>query len=220
MIKEIGKEITSITSSLISIGISQDQNFASISNNKVTWANETNFSQVLKNIPYNDKYEFLSQTRNYNIKLVDGALLQFQYFFDQDKITAHRLAYFPQLTSSVLEDNYDYYDHGFFKYDEFIDVFNKRSFLFPVRFDYDISDEKFIEVDHPYSHAHLGEIENCRIPVSHPLLPSTFINFIIRHFYSSVLKYDLRGAEFIASLKTQVSITNYEKKFLHFNIDH
>jgi hypothetical protein len=53
----------------------------------------------------------------------------------------------------------------------------------PVRFDFDR--EAFVDYDHPMSHLTLGQYKNCRIPVTGPLSPFVFMNFILRAFYNT-----------------------------------
>ena len=53
---------------------------------------------------------------------------------------------------------------------------------FPVRFDYDARIDRG-EAAHPLSHLTLGQYRNCRIPVSAPVTPSRFVDFILRNFY-------------------------------------
>jgi hypothetical protein len=59
----------------------------------------------------------------------------------------------------------------------------QASTRFPIRFDYDMREGIYQELEHPKSHLTLGQYENCRIPVSSPLTPFYFIQFILRNFY-------------------------------------
>jgi hypothetical protein len=58
----------------------------------------------------------------------------------------------------------------------------------PLRFDYDSQDASFVPVEHPRCHLHLGQFEGCRVPVSSPLCPTDFINFVLRNFYNSCFR--------------------------------
>ena len=83
----------------------------------------------------------------------------------------------------------------------FADVVKKNVVPFPLRFDFDKSEELFVEVEHPKSHLTLGQYKNCRVPVSAPLTPVIFIGFILRNFYNTAYK------------KFSSKITQSEKRF-------
>ncbi|MBD1207841.1 MAG: DUF2290 domain-containing protein, partial [Ignavibacteria bacterium] len=59
----------------------------------------------------------------------------------------------------------------------------------------------------------------CRIPVSAPLTPTTFINFILRNFYNRAIQ--LKGEKLISisSYRFDNCITEAEKKILHLSIE-
>ena len=54
-----------------------------------------------------------------------------------------------------------------------------------MRFDYDARDDQYRELAHPKSHLTLGQYRNCRIPVTAPLTPFRFIDFILRNLYDN-----------------------------------
>ena len=56
---------------------------------------KNDLSIVLKNISYSDLYDELEQTQTYNLKMIDGALIQMMYRFNHEIIETHRLAFFP-----------------------------------------------------------------------------------------------------------------------------
>ncbi len=56
---------------------------------------------------------------------------------------------------------------------------------FPVRYDYDGRDGRHEELAHPKSHLTLGQYECCRIPVSAPVTPYWFVDFILGNFYDT-----------------------------------
>ena len=65
----------------------------------------------------------------------------------------------------------------------YADVIARNIVPFPVRFDYDGRDGIHEELAHPKSHLTLGQYENCRIPVTSPMTPFWFVDFILRNFY-------------------------------------
>ena len=92
-------EIQGLTADLISTGLCIDQNFPSLRRDgslaDVTFGNTDNLSVTLKNIPYAEAYVALIENRSFNMKLIDGGLIQLLYRYDSDELTRHRLAFFP-----------------------------------------------------------------------------------------------------------------------------
>lgn len=93
------KEISDVTTELIGFNLSIDQNFPSLRNNDdcqvIDWGKAENLSVVFKNIDYMTIYDELERDRNYNIKMIDGALIQLMYKVKQNLMISHRLAFFP-----------------------------------------------------------------------------------------------------------------------------
>ena len=199
--KEVCTEVRLLTEALIAIGLSVQQNYPYYDSKKgiVQWDGFSDVSIALKNVSYLDKYSAIDLNRNYNIKLLDSALIQMSYMFDRDSfITSHRLAYFPYPLIERYDENENQYDSEYYGGSEFHDVIDPidgvkdNRVTFPFRFDFAPKD--FRDVWHSKSHLHLGEFENCRIPVSVPLTPFHFVHFIIRSFYSAKLEEFLEKA--------------------------
>ena len=79
---------------------------------------------------------------------------------------------------------------------------------FPIRFDYveDLDLEQ--AASHPKSHLTLGQYEDCRIPVSAPLNPNMFVDFILRNFYHTMYipeepKFPKSNTRFVATIRTE-----------------
>ena len=53
----------------------------------------------------------------------------------------------------------------------------------PLRIDYTASEQAHRPVTHPRCHLTLGQYRSCRIPVSSPLTPCRFMDFLLRSFY-------------------------------------
>lgn len=219
IINDVYKEINEITSKLIKEGLSIQQNFPNQRDLMVSWSGESNISNALRNISYLEKYRILEESKAYNIKMLDGALIQFQYSFSKKggKLKSHRLAYYPSPKLERYEDAPDDYEKRYFGNSEYHDIFEEFSVTFPIRFDFDNDAEKFIPVNHPYCHAHLGEHENCRIPISSPISPSEFINFILLNFYNTAIKEYCNNLHFGIRQKFDYSIDPKELKILHFH---
>ena len=97
----------------------------------------------------------------------------------------------------------------------YADILYKNIVPFPIRFDFDLSN--FIEIEHPRTHLTLGQYKNCRIPVSEPLTPELFINFILRNFYNTVFnKYSNEIT--VGKEHFNKTITGNEKSIFHLGL--
>ncbi|MCK5402420.1 MAG: DUF2290 domain-containing protein [Flavobacteriaceae bacterium] len=211
----ITRQITSITSILIEAGISVCQNFPSHKNGDVSFEGKDKISIALKNIPYINLYAELLNAKCYNMKLLDGALIQLMYRFHDDKIISHRLSFFP---SPYLED----YQNALEAYENdelYGDVVRDNIMPFPIRFDFSNEQKIYKEIYHSKTHLTLGEFCHCRIPVSSPLLPIEFISFIIRHLYfedrNAIINQKLYNME---KTPFQDNISGTEKAVSYFSV--
>lgn len=195
--KDIYSQVNKITSNLIELGLCMDQNFPSIKDlsssikevNIGVAESSHNSSIFLKNIPYNDMYNELFRLRMFNIKMIDGALIQMQYRFKHDSIESHRLAFFPSPNLYTFQNAPEIYMED----DIYSDILDARIVNVPLRFDFDDSEDQngnkvAKPVIHPISHLTIGQYKNCRIPVSSAITPYQFIEFIIRNFYNTAFE--------------------------------
>lgn len=207
-------DLKKITSKLIEMGLSVDQNFPSfkkVGNQElIGYGNYSDTSIALKNISYHEIYKVLEEERQFNIKLLDGGLLQFFYCYEKGKLLKHRLCYFPSPTfESFQTDPELYLDESLI----YADILSKSVLPIPIRFDYSPND--FIEIEHPTSHLTLGQYKNCRIPVESALCPSTFTNFILRSFYLNGIIG--KGCVF-KRRRLDTSITELERDMLYVSV--
>ena len=183
---EIEEQINKLVRYLVEISLSDHQYFAfqrSRSDNivEVTFNKANHVSIALKDFPYNEIYKRLVDADAYNVKMLDGALIQMMYAFADETLQSHRLAFFPAPHLEEYQNNPDVY-----RYDEiYADVVAKNIVPFPVRFDYNARDSLHQELVHPKSHLTLGQYENCRIPVTAPMTPLWFIDFILRSCFKN-----------------------------------
>lgn len=183
---QIHKQILAITADLIGLSLCDHQNFPTLTKisgrqSEISFSGAANLGVVLKNVSYEIVYEELKRTQSYNLKMIDGALIQIMYKFTDERIVAHRLAFFPSPSLLEYQNNAEIYE-----LDElYAEVIMKNVVTLPIRFDFDDSDEIFIDLHHPKSHLTLGQYMNCRIPVSGPVTPCRFIDFILRNFYNT-----------------------------------
>lgn len=170
-------------------------------------------SIALKNIPYRDLYDELDRKNLYNLKMLDGALIQMMYRFCGDRIVAHRLAYLPSPTLEEFQNNPEIYLLD----ERYADITMKNIVPVPLRFDYDNAKSVAAEVTHPESHLTLGQYKNCRIPVSAALTPSHFLAFVLRSFYHTAYKEYLNELPKFTESFT-ASITSRERAIIHVQI--
>jgi hypothetical protein len=218
IIKNICKQINRITSKLIEVSLSVSQNFpASRENEVVTWSGQTDISFALKNVSYVEIYEEFLKYDNYNIQMLDGALIQIMYKVKEGELLSHRLAFYPCPDLERYQDNPIDYEELYFGEGIYGDVVSRQISAFPLRFDYD--PENHVKIEHPRSHLTLGQYKNCRIPVISPITPGDFIKFILRSFYYNAFDEHLRGFQFsTGEVDFDKTITTQEKEILHLSI--
>lgn len=182
-------QITSLTTLLIELSLSDQQNFPTTSGTpegefEITVKNATSLTAALKNVPYNDIYYELDQANCYNFKMLDGALIALRYRFSKGRIREHSLAFFPSPNLEQFQNDPQLYWEDAI----YADIIAKNVVPFPIRFDFNSDPERFVEYHHSYSHLTLGQYQNCRIPVCSPVGPFTFGAFILRNFYNTAYK--------------------------------
>ncbi|MGA2703622.1 MAG: DUF2290 domain-containing protein [Isosphaeraceae bacterium] len=167
-------------------------------------------SAPLKNIPYHDIYNELNNARCYNVKMLDGALIYLSYRFVNGDICEHSLCFFPSPDLELFQNDPELYTSD----EIYADVVARNIVPFPIRFDFNNDETRFVEIHHPYSHLTLGQYANCRIPVCSPLGPLTFGAFILRNFYNTALR---KFSEDIPSgaLLFENTITAKEREISH-----
>lgn len=208
----IHQQIQIITQKLISVGLSAQQNQPTMKgSSEIAYAGMKNLSIALKNVEYIEIYKELDKNRNYNIKMIDGALLQFLYTYDKSKLISHRLAFFPSPFLYDFQSEPELYESD----EIYADIIARNILPVPIRFDYDPANYR--ELDHPKCHLTLGQFKNCRIPINSPITPNIFISFILRSFYNTALRKFTNELDFPSDLFDK-TITPVEQKILHLAI--
>lgn len=183
--QRIKKDLDDLIAELIRVGVCDDSNFSAIRSTgkqcEVTFSGAEHVSIALGDIEYAEIYRELAEKRSYNMKLIDGALLHLMYRFDGDHLRQHRLAFYPSPSLLPFQDDPDAYMRD----ELFIEIIQRRIVPFPLRFDFDARENVHIDVTHPKSHLTLGDVKGCRIPVSAPLTPRWFVEFVLRNFYQT-----------------------------------
>ena len=212
---QIKQQINDIIAYLLEVGISDDQRYAfqrplDGGMIDVTFEGAHHVSAALKGRAYDEIYSQLVQVRAYNVKMPDGALIQMMYRFSNSTLHSHRLAFFPSLHLEEFQNNPDIY----LEEEVFADIVARNIVPFPLRFDYEANDQSAPASSHPLTHLTLGQYENCRIPVTAPMTPVRFTDFLLRSFYhTAYLKYADRLPSFSESFDE--SIRPAERNVVH-----
>lgn len=213
--KQTDRQITRIITEFVAHYLSIDQQFPSArASEGIIGMKQTDLSYMLKDTPYNEVYEQCAKNGDFHICLLDGALIQFHYKFDpkSGEILKHRLNYLPhpELESFCENPEFEAELHGDLL---FADIKKMSAVQFPIRFDFDISDAVYREKWHSKSHLTLGNVSNCRIPVSGPVFPYRFIDFILRCFYAKKYESDLK--EFVCRMPSARTLSAPELGLMH-----
>ena len=169
---------------LVEKGLADAQHYAYLTSigrghQQVTFPGAKQVTVALRDRSYLEIYEQLVAARAYNVKMLDGALIQMTYRFGAGELIYHRLAFFPAPHLEEFQNNPEIY-----LTDElYADVVARNVVPVPLRFDYDATAGAERAATHPLSHLTLGQYRDCRIPVSAPVTPFRFIEFILRNFY-------------------------------------
>ena len=219
--QETLEQVLAVTTRLISLGLCNEQYFPKLARSehitKITIPGTPDFSASLRNTGYRNIYEALYTSHAYNLMMLDGGLIQMLYTFTDTgrSLQSHHLAYFPSPDFEAFQN-----DEELYLSDEiYADILQKSILPCPLRFDYDSSSTRHIEVYHPKSHLTIGQYENCRVPVSAALTPIEFIAFLLRCFYGSAYR------KYEADLSTPASrfeevLTIAEQSMLHIRLCH
>jgi hypothetical protein len=183
------REINELTASLVGLSLSNEQNFPSThgatnADFEITIKNASSLTVALRNVSYADIYNSLSEAGCFNMKLLDGALLCLRYRFHAGEVTEHCLSYFPSPDLEHFQND----PESYLSDDIYADIIARNIVPFPIRFDFNADDGRYVDVDHPYSHLTLGQYENCRVPVCSPVSPLAFGDFILRNFYNTAFR--------------------------------
>jgi len=213
---KIYNQINILTAELIRTGLCDAQNFPSrkkyADNIEEISVNEADHSIFLKSIPYFEMFKRLHETRTYNIKMIDGALISMSYRFKGNCLIAHRLSFFPSPDLEAFHNDPELY----FRDELYADIIDKRIVTIPIRFDFSNDEKTFKPIVHPVSHLTLGQYKNCRIPVSSALTPYQFLQFVIMNFYHNAhIKLSNHSSIFRGCF--DATIFKEEKELVHIN---
>ena len=180
--EDIAAEIRGLTVHLVDAAITRDYHWPRTRRRRamstVSFANDRYVADAMKLDTYTHVYTHLAGRHAYNLMMLDGALVQFMYRFERRSLAGHRLAYLPTPDARQLHDALSKSGDG-----HLMDVADRRAVPVPLRIDYDVSEGRHRPRTHPKCHLTLGEHRSCRIPVSSPMTPCRFMDFLLRSFY-------------------------------------
>lgn len=184
--EQVRAQIECIVTLLVECSLCDEQNFPSVrisgKYTRIGIPHDPDLAIALKSrVDYREIYRRLNETRAFNLRMLDGAIVQFLYDFQGDELVEHRLAYFPSPSLEPFQNEPELYEDD----EIYADILKKNVVPFPLRFDYSSHDSKHVDVHHPKSHLTLGQYQNCRIPVAAPITPVVFIKFLLRNFYNT-----------------------------------
>ena len=208
-------QIDDIIHYMMDTGLSDDQNFPYLDNRKrlsvrISFPGAEDIDIARQDRPYEEVYKDLAISRAYNVKMLDGALIQMTYQFGPPGLQHHRLAFFPSPSLGEFQNDPQSYleDHLY------ADIVANSIVHVPMRFDYDSRANLHRGLAHAKSHLTLGQYRNCRIPVSAPLTPLQFMGFILRNFYHTA--YENYASKLpTASARFPDSILPAERRVVH-----
>lgn len=105
--RTVKDDLTAILGTLIERGIADDQNFPvlrQVSGTlwEVSFDGAEHVSFAMGEIDYRDVHKELSEKRSYNVRLIDGGLLQLMYRFEGESLVKHRLAISTRQRSTIF----------------------------------------------------------------------------------------------------------------------
>jgi hypothetical protein len=217
MRNEVMRQIKNITKIFIENNLSVYQKFPAFAGHNIVWDGFKDISFALQKEKYEVIYTECLKEKDFNILMLDGALIQFMYKFYRDNLLEHRLTFYPNPSIERFQDNPEVYEELYYGEKLFSEVFDEKVVCTPIRFDFNSDDNIHVDVDHAKSHLTIGNYTNCRIPVKAPLSPHRFIRFILRSFYREKFVSLFTDDTFKCDENLGETITGNEKKQVHMS---
>lgn len=188
-VESLCDRVTRFGFALLEAGFAIDANPHKIINlsrseKSLIWVREKGSSLMIGNPSTVGDYISLIKKRDYSYLMNDGGAIQIAFVYDSDRISRHRLLYYP-CPFSVDPYGMEGPDGGSLPLIDFIidtymdDLEDNMLLRSPFRFDY----VPTVAADfHPASHFTIND-SSCRIPVRSPLKFDTFVKFVFENFY-------------------------------------
>lgn len=169
---------------------------------------------ALKTRPYAELYREMVQTRSFNVRMLDGALIQMLFEVKRPNILFRSsLSFFPSPDLEAFQNEPELY----LEEQLYADVVNPQVVTVPLRFDFDNRPGVATDFIHPISHLTLGQYKECRVAATTAVTPYLFIDFVLRSFYATAMKsiadeLPRHGNRFLST------ITNNESSLIHIGV--
>ena len=216
--RSILRELEGTTSYLISEGLADDyvsafERQTGAGCYSIRFSNSSASFSVLSSVRYAELYSDQRRARQYNFRMLDGALIQMSYEFDTVGLLRHRLAFLPAPDLLEFQNHSELYSEELL----YADVVDMRIVTVPLRFDFDRREKIAADLVHPVSHLTLGNYNRCRVPVSAGVTPHAFVGFILRSFYG------LASDSLVGSLPAPIvrfdgCIADAERRVIHIGV--
>ena len=91
-IRDVHNQIQWLTTDIVELSLCNHQHYPAIRKEsgqivEIGFCKDNNLSIVLKNLPYHEIYNELDRVKAYNLKMVDGALIQMLYRFKSVRLS-------------------------------------------------------------------------------------------------------------------------------------
>ncbi len=108
--EDICDQMEKLTADLVGLSLCDRQNYPVLRDlgqgrREIGIGDRGNISFALKNVPYHEIYSELERTQTYNLRMLDGALIQMMYRFWDNQVETHRLAFFPSPFLEEFQNN-------------------------------------------------------------------------------------------------------------------
>lgn len=218
-------ELIDLTKFLIRESLVDDQNMAirrDVGGGRVNlespyWNDEFSAPDLLSKVSYSELYAGLVDQRAYDLKFLDGGLVQLRFEFDASRpwsLIRACSAYFPSPDLTPYQTDPEIY----LRDEVFGSVVDLRAVTTPLRFDFDAREGVPVDLHHPVSHVTFGLYPHCRIAAAGPITPYYFIEFLLRAFYRTrdwLATHDGLPSPRVAVPRT---ITSMEESLMHFGV--
>ena len=150
----------------------------------ITFSGKSAINTIMfdKHVEISHIFNLLLSEYQYNVLLYDKSIIQAEFTIENNKIIKERLIFIKKHNKvwdlqeiNKAEDN----DEDWFNEEEGIPTL--------IRIDFDPNNH--IERNHPSIHMTISNNECCRIPIKSIVSFSSFISFILFHFYGIDLKF-------------------------------
>lgn len=171
--------------------------------------------RLQRKVPYSELYDACRAEKAYDLRFLDGALVQVRYEFraDSHELLRSRAAFLPSPDLTPYQEDPELYLHD----EVYGDVIDPRVVPVPLRFDFDSRPAVVKDLLHPQSHLTLGQYPHCRVALSNAITPYYLIELLLRSFYrtDSILNTFNLPRPLVQMPKT---ITETEQNYAHVSV--